>query len=459
MSKSTIDVININTPTTGKPKVISFNTSAMVDCFCSYIFGKSRDAALSTQIQDSSGQTFPEYKDKALYNNTISEKNSAFDNGVIGYSLPIVSQGYPTIGGSWKGEVNYDPDYGIPEMKVTQRITQEGQFKKYVLPVNLVLYCAKKNLDKRTEWINKELNKVKSIFQQASINCVFSSIHVKGSPPKNISDDFWSKTTGDVVKANAKNDQLTVIIIENLIVKLPLEAGKSGGIPGPQGFVNNFAAVLIRITNDPADVLVTNQDFLAYTIAHEMGHYLGLTHDSAANDNTNLMYYKLSGLTTGSLNATQFYILQNMPLVQMDFDSKTKKTPITQLEVIVVTGTRWPTWSQGPGTDMNVSFTLGSEDNGYQTWELNSWGNDFESGTSSQFTLTGVKNLFLEDINTWKIACSWSADMWIPFLGGPDNWNFMHLTLKVNGVLTDDREVDVFLSYQTGYNTYTAKFK
>lgn len=456
---SHIDIISIQAPTTGNPKSFSFSTNSAADCFSLYVLPSMRDETFKVQIKDSANHTFPEFKDKDLYDESVSNDNFISDKGNIEFSLPIVSQSYPTIGGTWTGQMKYNAQDGVPTMKVAQRITFPENIDQYTLQVNLVLYSSNTNLDKKKQWINKEIKTVKRIFEQASINCSFSTILVAGTPPVGISDNFWSTTTGQVVQANAKTDQLTVIIVENLIVKLPLEAGIAGGIPGPQGFINNFAAVLVKITNDPSDPLVVNKDFMAFTMAHEMGHYLGLTHESAGSDNTNLMYYKLNGLTDGSLNAKQIFILQNMPLVQIVYRGSAVKTPITQLQVIVTTGTRWPGYLDGPGTDMNVNFSLGSDANGYQTWELNSWGNDFVSGTVDTFTFTNIQNLFVEDINTWKIICSWSADMYIPFIGGQDCWNFKHIKILANGVVVDDREVDIFLSYQLNNNNYIKKYK
>ncbi len=446
---SEISVASFPAPTTnGNPKVFSFTTDPASDCLCLYATPSERDVVFRVQITDSAGTAFPRPEDAIYYEERITHdqflgNGDSGDSAVVDFSVPVSS--IPAVQGNWTGRIHYDAmQFPPPTITVAQRIARTGTEYRRVLPVNLVLYSSGATAQQR-RWIERELQVVQSVYQEAAINCQFTELQVLPRPAGAITDDFWS-ATAQLVLANAKTDQLTVLFIENLQVKQRAQAGKAGGIPGPQGFRNRFAAVLVRLTTDPSDPLIKVKNFLGYTIAHEMGHYLGLTHDSAVNDNTNLMYPKTGGLTNGSLNQRQVQILQKMPLVQIEYSSVVK-TPITSVQVIVTTGTTWPGWVDGPGTNMTIVFTLmtsGPQLVGAasgQAWVLKGVQDLFAAGARNTFDLGGSK-LFVEDVHDWRISCL--KDYSPSFL--PDDWHFQHLTLRINNVQVDDFEPDVFIS-------------
>jgi hypothetical protein len=95
-------------------------------------------------------------------------------------------------------------------------------------------------------------------------------------------------------------------------------------------------------------------------------------------------------------------------------------TPLTSLSVLVTTGTGTvaPWWiPDTPGTDRNISFTIGVEGGAEMKWDLdNAWHDDFESGNTDRFDFDNVGWLALGDLQQFTIA--------IDISGGfmPDNW-------------------------------------
>jgi hypothetical protein len=451
---SEINVVALTT--TDKYRNITFIIDENADCFCFYAIANKIGHEYSVQLKNVLDKTYPERKDQVLYRDPISRSKgiTSLENGNLSFSLPIVSPEENTdmkVGGAWSGEIKYEPSEIELDVTCIQRILQAKKMSKYTLKINLVLYTNNTGsaLTTQKEWIKNELKIVEQVYKQASINCVFSDLTVEALPAnEKITDIFRSTATSKVVIDNAKKEELTVIFVQDLEVMYTNEAGISGGLPGPQGFINDFAATLVKMTNGPNDALNINLTFLGLTIAHEIGHYLGLTHESAGEDKVNLMFPKLNALSKGTLTSKQTYILQHMPIVQIEYDDDLQ-TAITKLEVVITTGTR-TLWFDDASTEMGISFKIGSDNGGHQNWSLDNGANDFQSGNTDVFTLTNPKNLYLENITTWDITCNWSSGMYFPlnFFMLEDTWDFAHIKITANdSILLADVTINQILSW------------
>ena len=108
--------------------------------------------------------------------------------------------------------------------------------------------------------------------------------------------------------------------------------GISGGIPGPSGIQGTSRSAVIIATDTPSEFPTSNKDLMGPTMAHEIGHYLGLFHsselgfgtqqlhdhlqDTPQNDTSNLMYYDSSSGGI-KLSKSQGYVLRNNPWVNL----------------------------------------------------------------------------------------------------------------------------------------------
>jgi len=108
--------------------------------------------------------------------------------------------------------------------------------------------------------------------------------------------------------------------------------GIAGGIPGPSGVQGTSRSAVLISTQDLSDVpgAPVGKDTFGATMAHELGHYLGLFHssemgfgqqqlhdpipDTPQNDKSNLMYFESTSYGE-ELSAGQGFVLRNNPWV------------------------------------------------------------------------------------------------------------------------------------------------
>jgi hypothetical protein len=455
------------TVSTDNNRHFSFTINNATDCFCFYGSTGNKAMTYNTQLINSVGSVSPEYIHKELYAEPVSSKNNIVskNNGVTEFSVPIAENNQSIVmGGAWTGIAKYDANSAIfPSFRFTERITVPGmQPDVYGIKLNLVLYSSTKASAQQVKWIKEALKTVSKVFAEASIMCSFSDVKVLPLPAETITIAFELSPTYDIVTTNAKTDEITVIFAENLSAPKNVAgvyktvAGRSGGIPGPQGFVNEFAGVLIGIENNANISTSVSAGVLGLTIAHEVGHYLGLTHESSQNSDTNLMFptLKLRGYSKGILNDQQIFILQRMPIVTVKYTDRelleTDKTPITSLEIAVSTGSRSLLGTSANNNTMVINFQLGSDESDYQTWVLNADNtNSFQPGTTEIFQLDNITTLFMEDLTTWKLNANWNEDMFYPinFQTLTNYWDFKHIKITANNTVIVDADINTILSW------------
>lgn len=330
-----IDIARIPSlgPNNSKPYKTSFDIGDDIDCFCIYMHPPDEYCTINAVLTDPNGTAYPPVYLKPYFNNTISNSGMVTaNNDILTIPTPILPRN-PLPTGTWSLKVSWDnlPPILVGDLaiRMVKRVIIPGQETKimnYQLDVNVVL-CWKDGRDSKYfhyywDWIRDQLDVVAAIFARADIQVVFTNTQsptiIKKS--SSISDRFWNDlNTEKLVVENFIFDQLTLIFVEDFDITLSNEYGISGGIPGPQGFESGFGAALVKITNRPDDPLFNNRNFLGLTAAHEIGHYLGLTHGSAS-DVKNLMYPHLGSRSNGSLNFEQTSILYNAPLVKIIYD-------------------------------------------------------------------------------------------------------------------------------------------
>jgi hypothetical protein len=243
-------------------------------------------------------------------------------------------------------------------------------------------------------------------------------------------------------------------------------AGITGGIPGPQGFVTNRAAVLINLDTGPSSSDNTSIQNFAITIAHEIGHYLGLKHwpderpDERSEKPTeremqNLMYYTGNTQIRNRLEPVQTFIMNHMPIVEILYVDReligTDKTPVETLDIEITTGDRTFLGTPTDNHNMGLTFQLGSDEAGYQSWVLAAADNGgvFEPGKTTKFPITEIGNLFVEDLAAWSASVEWTDPSSQPmrFSTGTDYWDFRRIRITANGQVITDTEVGKILTW------------
>lgn len=451
----------------GDSQNYQFTLDANADCFCCYYYLSSPKLVGMSLYNEKQEEFYPQKEYEDLYREGlfVSKGNPSMGivqsiNGSIAFSVPIAEDESVDLTSLWTASLSDTDNF---ELKVTQRIVEDKPISEYVLKVNLVLYSSGTMQSQQVAWITKAQKRIKAIFRQVPITCQFSKIDQYPLPDNKITINFNDPNTAKIVKDCAKADELTVIFIEGLVTDIGTEhetanaIGRSGGIPGPQGFVNQYAATLIKLTDKADDPFVVNKGLLANTVAHEMAHYLGLTHESGQDasgkvEPNNLMAAH-GGIAMQQLNEKQKYILSHMPLVQAVYSDRelSEITPVTQLEIAVTTGTRSYAGGTSDNTNMVLNFSLGSDEDGFQTWMLDSSGttNYLVPGTTTVFQLQEIEDLYMEDLYNWKIFCDWDRDVQYPmnFQTVTNYWDLAHIKITANGTVIEDTDMNVILSW------------
>jgi hypothetical protein len=470
MSDTSI-IVSIPENRTDDGNKFSFTIDPDADCFCFYVLGAHHDH-YSSQLTSSNGDLIPDASFASLYSNPLkagrSNKGFAIShNGITAYSTRIAATSLKTIAGNWTGvRVFYEEPEAPPEMKIAQRIRDPNKdSNSYGLQINLAVY-ANSGSANINNFIKRARREIADIFAEAKIKCSFGAIKNYPLPEGGISVSFNDANTKAAVSENASTDAVSVIFVQNLKAGDDIEgkktAGITGGIPGPQGFITNRSAVLINLDTTPSNPDNADIQNFAITIAHELGHYLGLKHwpderpeSPTPEDMQNLMYYTNNGAIRKKLVSAQKYILQHMPIVEILYVNReligTDNTPVDTLDIEITTGDRTFLGSPTDNDNMGLTFQIGSEEAGYQSWVLAGADNGgvFKPGKTSSFTLTDLDSLFMEDLAAWSVNADWTDPSSQPmrFATSTDYWDFLRIKITANGKVITDTEVGKILTW------------
>ena len=127
--------------------------------------------------------------------------------------------------------------------------------------------------------ISTALTVMSNIFTSNGITLtVKDTITVSESQYDTVSSSFTDSTTSALVSKGSK-DTVNLFFVEDQIPGETAAYGVSGGLPGPMGIASSWNGVL-NFLNAHATGTSLNSQLLGETAAHEMGHWLGLSHTS-----------------------------------------------------------------------------------------------------------------------------------------------------------------------------------
>ncbi|MBF0352596.1 MAG: hypothetical protein HQM11_16305 [SAR324 cluster bacterium] len=140
-----------------------------------------------------------------------------------------------------------------------------------------------------TAQIQQAMDRVVAIYANVGIQLVYEPVaQITDSAFETITADFNQDTTVSMV-CQSRLSRANLFFVEDLIGGSSSRGsllGISSGIPGPHGIKSRYSGVLIGLNAHVRGGLSTGTldiKLLGETAAHEMGHWLGLSHTSERN--------------------------------------------------------------------------------------------------------------------------------------------------------------------------------
>lgn len=435
----------------------TFTPDPDVSHFNLYVFAPQKNGDIELQLKDQNGTTYPDKLNRGFSSSTF-DGYRLFQNGKLAVCVPYRTAKNLVMQGTWTGKLNFPRHEHSPEYEVYLVSKKEFPFptEGSILKVNPVVFL--KDNDS-TEIVLRNLKKslrgAENIFARAGISLACDPFRTVIDPNLHVSADFWNSHTQALTQQYGYANRLNLFFVENLDFK-ELETGSnsnpdknalgiSGGIPGMQGSLDHRSACLIKLSWDPDDL---SQKYIAQrhrTIAHEIGHYLGLIHQPSSK---NLMFAKA---TTGSvLSDDQVHVLQSQPMVFTQYLSSTKHR-INKVKLEITTGNRNPGLFDGPGTSQSIRFYLGKYvgnklENGFFSMVLNSgpYESYFQKADHTdilEFNLTN--SVFIEDVSHWSLSSHRGSSSGLFWTW--DWWDLKQVKVYLNDTLVFDEVLNTYV--------------
>lgn len=487
MSKLTITNLILSPMDSESVSRVNFSIPPSVQAFSFHVwYDVSRFPGrgyLQLQLRGPNGSHVPNDGQPYLYGD-LRMHPSTLSQGYVAAIVPVKPAGALNVNGPWEARVDFRSVGAstLTPADCTVRLCQRAEEAvnypvphTYSVPVNIFYVGSRwrgayaQLLCKAMEYVSQE------VFQRAGLQIDVRAVQYL--PGVTLTADLYSEATAEVVSSNAQHEAINVFVVESMPSPVVGAVGFAM-LPGPQGFASPYTGVFVSV-RDPASV-DGDAVLLGRRIAHEMGHYLGLTHRSACLDapcitegtctpahceaalelipgkadtplarkiSGNLMFTARPG---NLLNAAQQFQLLQAPIVKVSTPAA-PPTPVTELKVKIKTGNKIYSWWRfdAAGTDDQVYFGIGRRGR-LRLQQVSSFWDDFEANSDREYRLN-PNGLNVEDIEMVTISKHYDLNAHLNLLGD-DAWLLTGVRVTVNGkVIYENNEIDKWLlSTSTG---------
>lgn len=202
------------------------------------------------------------------------------------YPYPTSSVGWPISSGSlskgtWQVTLGVtDPDYYFmqnTEATVDVLLKEDGSFSGGRLEVSLVYAGSTAQDDEIARAVTAALDVWRDIYASVGIELIVEEYEygngALAGPGLGTGSDFESISSSTPIRS------VNVVIVPEMVDGDGIY-GLSGGIPGPLVSTDRSAVLISSLTSSGADLVYDAEEerILGETMAHEVGHFLGLFH-------------------------------------------------------------------------------------------------------------------------------------------------------------------------------------
>lgn len=352
--------------------------------------------AFNYRVVDAAGRRYPNTTDEALYGTDSPfelpkrrrygivlpvQDPSVSPRPVNGdFKLNVLQQG----GGAWKDVTAYT--YSRTQASILPGMTTKS--RQLVLSINPMIAWLASTPDSDKASFRRATADARSLISNFFSNNGLTIAWRAPATPEfpvasTLLQDFTDQETVKLLRDHGASDAVNLVWTPQIS---PVAAGIAGAIAAVPLPDNEGFGVLVPMRGG-GGWSVLSPSTLCLNTAHEIGHLLGLTHESSAEVDGNLMRTDPSKYGN-NLNSSQKFILNNAVLVEEQVTLVQTTAKVDRLKIYVTTGRRGGNYFDGPGTDGDVSLTIWNKALTAKlvTRQLdNSFYDDFEPGNTDPF--------------------------------------------------------------------------
>lgn len=352
--------------------------------------------AFKYRVVDAAGRRYPNTTDAAFYGTDLAfelpgdrrkgivlpvQDPSLASRPVNGdFKLNVLQQG----GGAWTSVTAYT--YGRTQATITPGMTTSS--RQLVLSINPMIAWLASTPDSDKAGFRHTTADARNLISNFFSNIGLTVEWRSPATPEfvvasTLLQDFTAEPTFSLLRDRGVSDAVNLVWTPEIS---PAAAGIAGGIaavplPNNEGF-----GVLVPMRGGGGWSILSSST-LCLNTAHEIGHLLGLTHESSAEVDGNLMRTDPSKYGN-NLNSSQKFILNNAVLVEERVTLVHPTAKVDRLKIYVTTGRSGGDYFDGPGTNGDVSLSIWNKNLSVKllTRQLdNSFHDDFEPGNTDLF--------------------------------------------------------------------------
>lgn len=218
------------------------------------------------------------FEAEPLWDDPRNRSNAAFSANVVVMNWPIdTTAGEALEEGRWSFDVRVDQEDEPVDLTVV--LKQDDDFEASTLIVEVVINEALSQNTELMRGVNEAIARWRDdIYAPAGVELQVEMVP-SDIPARLPAPGRGEDATYEAIAAGRALDRVSLVVVESL-QNSPLVLGVAGGIPGPLTPARNAAVTVSALEAAGRDQRFSEAeiDLFAETMAHEVGHYLGLFH-------------------------------------------------------------------------------------------------------------------------------------------------------------------------------------